>query len=134
MLFIAITSCEKEKTVSESELPSAIKSYLVTHFADCGVSKVVREKKKKKISHDINLSCGVNIEFNDQDQVIDIDGTSQLPNSVIPAPILAYTSLNYPNSVIIGWELEGSNQHIELNTATELVFDSSGNFLYSIQN
>ena len=113
----------------EKELPSSIKAYLETHFPSCRVVKIVKEKEDNKPSYDIDLDCGVNIEFYDNGEVIDIDGTSKLPDSVIPYNILNYTTTNYPNDFIIGWELEGNNQQVELNTTVVLEFDSVGNFM-----
>jgi hypothetical protein len=129
-LFIfSALGCEKEETISESELPVEIKTYLETHFPSCGILKIVKDKEENEQSFDIDLDCGVNIEFNGNNQVIDIDGTSKLPDSVIPDKILNYTATNYPNDFIIGWELEGNNQQVELNTNVVLEFDSDGDFL-----
>lgn len=129
-LFIfAFISCEKETIITEAELPTSIKTYLDTHFSTCNITKIIKDESKKELSYDITLDCGINIEFNGDNQVIDIDGTSQLPNSVIPSTILNYTATNYPNDFIIGWEIEGSNQQVELNTTLVLEFDSNGNFL-----
>lgn len=121
--------CEKEKTIDESELPLNIKTYLETHFADCNILKVARDTEDGQPSFDIDLDCGVNIEFYATGQVIDIDGSSKLPDSVIPDEILSYTTANYPNDFIIGWELEGDKQQVELNTDIELEFEIDGNFL-----
>lgn len=121
--------CEKEKTIDESELPLSVKTYLETHFADCNILKVAKDTEDGQPSIDIDLDCGVNIEFYATGQVIDIDGTSKLPDSVIPDEILAYTATHYPNDFIIGWDLEGDRQQVELNTDIELEFDMDGNFL-----
>ena len=125
----SIIGCGKEKVIKENELPLTIRTKLETHFASCNIIKIVKDKEDNELSYDITLDCGINIEFNGQNQVIDIDGVSQLPNSVIPAGILNYTSLNYPNDFIRGWELEGANQRIDLNSDLVLEFDANSNFL-----
>lgn len=129
ILFFSFYSCEKEKIINENKLPSAINTYVKTHFATCKITKIVKGKENNKLSYDLDLDCGVNIEFNDNNQVIDIDGISQLPDSTIPNNILSYISANYPNNFIIGWELEGNNQRVDLNTNIVLEFDSNGSFL-----
>lgn len=121
--------CEKEKTIGESELPLSIRTYLETHFPACNILKVVKDTEDNQPSYDIDLDCGVNIEFYATGQVIDIDGTFKLPDSVIPDKILDYTATHYPNDFIIGWELEGAKQQVELNIDIELEFDLDGNFL-----
>ncbi|MBA6154868.1 PepSY-like domain-containing protein [Gelidibacter maritimus] len=132
LLVFSAFGCEKEKIISESELPTSIKIYLETHFPSCGIIRIVKEKEDNKPSFDIDLDCGINIEFYANGQVIDIDGTSKLPDSVIPDKILDYTTTNYPDDFIIGWELEGNNQQVELNTIVVLEFDSDGNFLRTV--
>ncbi|PVX49295.1 putative PepSY-like beta-lactamase-inhibitor [Balneicella halophila] len=129
LMIFSVFGCEKEEIIKENELPSSIKSYLDTHFTSCNTTKIIKDEESNELSYDITLDCGVNIEFNGNNQVIDIDGTSQLPNSVIPSNILDYTSTNYSNDFIIGWELEGNNQRVEMNTNVVLEFDSNGDFL-----
>ncbi len=132
LLIFSAFSCEKEETISESEVPTSIKTYLEKHFPSCGIIRIVKEKEDNKPSFDIDLDCGINIEFYANGQVIDIDGTSKLPDSVIPDKILDYTTTNYSDDFIIGWELEGNNQQVELNTTVVLEFDSDGNFLRTV--
>lgn len=132
LLTFSVLSCKKEEMINENELPSSIKTYLQTHFTSCNTTKIIRDKEKNELSYDITLNCGVNIEFNGNNQVIDIDGTTQLPNTVIPSNILNYTSTNYPDNFIIGWELEGINQQIELNNTIVIEFDLSGKFLRTV--
>lgn len=129
LMVFSVYGCEKEEIIKENELPSSIRSYLETHFSSCNTTKIVKEKESNELSYDITLDCGINIEFNGSNQVTDIDGTSQLPNTVIPSNILDYTSTNYSNDFIIGWELEGNNQQVEMNTNVVLEFDSNGSFL-----
>ncbi|MBP8754743.1 MAG: PepSY-like domain-containing protein [Chitinophagales bacterium] len=127
-IFTAL-GCEKEGIINENKLPTDIKMYLETHFPSCSTIRIIKDEENKELTYDITLDCGINIEFNGNNEVIDIDGISQLPNSVIPSNILDYTLIEYPNDFIIGWELEGINQQIELNTTLVLEFDSNGNFL-----
>ncbi len=47
-------------------------------------------------------------------EVIDIEGLTKLPDSVIPAKLLEYATTNYPDNYIIGWELDDRNQQIKL--------------------
>ncbi len=75
------------------------------------------------------LSENVELTFNNTFQIIEIDGTTQLPDSVIPAAILDYVAQNYPNNFITNWELEDNHQQVELNDETELEFTLDGVFI-----
>ena len=117
LLAVFFISCEKESLIAENELPSEITTYLNTHFPSTPVT------------YEINLDGGFYLEFNKKRQIIDIEGTRKLPDSVIPSKIREYTSANYPSEDIIGWEKDGYNQQIKFNNGLELLFSQSGEFL-----
>ncbi len=126
----SLTSCEKETILAGQDIPTEIKSYASTHFPDCSISKAIRENSEKDEMYEISLSCNCKLEFNKQRNIIDIDCTSKLPDSVIPGTILSYANSNYPGNYIIGWEIQGSNQHVDLNNGVTLVFNMQGDFLH----
>lgn len=77
LLIFSFFSCDKEKIITENDLPTEIKTYLETHFSTCRITKVIKDKENNELSYDITLDCGINVEFNGNNQVIDIDGTSK---------------------------------------------------------
>ena len=83
MVFL-FTSCEREKIISSSDLPSEITSYISTHFPNNVIIQVVLERDGLTKTYDILLSESISLEFNRKKEIIDIDGVTQLPNSVIP--------------------------------------------------
>jgi len=125
-----LTSCEKEVVIPEQDVPTEIKSYVSTYFPDCTISKAIKEKDKNDEMYEISLSCNCKLEFNKQKNIIDIDCVSKLPDSVVPNNILSYVNTNYPNNYIVGWEIQGNNQNVELNNDATLVFNKQGGFIY----
>ncbi|MEZ5036519.1 MAG: PepSY-like domain-containing protein [Chitinophagales bacterium] len=79
--------------------------------------------------YEIRLSCGIKLEFNKQKEILDIDGNTKLPDSVIPSNILSYVNSNYATNFIIGWEFQSGNQEVLLNNNLVLVFNMAGDFL-----
>ncbi|MBZ0242130.1 MAG: PepSY-like domain-containing protein, partial [Bacteroidales bacterium] len=71
----------------------------------------------------------IELEFNSAYQIIEIDASTQLPNSVIPQSILDYVSEHYPDNYITDWELENNHQQIELDNGLELEFGLDGVFI-----
>ncbi|MBX2889244.1 MAG: PepSY-like domain-containing protein [Ferruginibacter sp.] len=124
-----LTSCEKETLLSEQDIPSEIKSFVSTHFPNCTISKAIKENDENDEAYEITLSCGVTLEFDKHIKVIDIDGTSRLPDSVIPHNILSYVNSNYAPNYILGWEILSNNQKVQLNNGLVLVFNMAGDFL-----
>jgi hypothetical protein len=79
--------------------------------------------------YEITLSEGIELKFNNKNQIINIDGKSKLPDSVIPKKIRQYIAKNYPNNVITDWEIEGKNQQIGLDNDLDLKFKKNGDFI-----
>lgn len=124
-----LTSCEKETILSAQDVPTEIKNYVSTHFPSCTITRAIEEKGENDEMYELTLSCGVKLEFDKHKNIIDIDGTSKLPDSVIPSKILSYVNSNYATNHILGWEIQSSNQEVQLNNGLTLVFNISGDFL-----
>lgn len=127
--FVFLTSCDKELHIPEHKIPIEIKNYVSTHFSSCSILRAVKENDENDEMYEINLSCGFKLEFNKNKGIIDIDGTTKIPDSVVPDKLLTYVGSNYPNNYIIGWEIQGSNQQVDLNNNVTLVFNMQGDFI-----
>jgi hypothetical protein len=128
VLFI-LSSCEKEKVIPASELPSEIKEYVSIHFPGHAIVKSVKEKEAFTKNYEVSLEGNFKLEFNKKNEIVEIDGVSKLPDSVIPEKIRAYVSENYPTNYITDWELEGKNQKVELDNGLDLEFTMNGDFI-----
>lgn len=131
MVFV---SCKKDKdnedvVLSDADIPAQIKNYVTLHFASGSINKAVKDKEPNSITYDVYLSNGTELEFDQNFNIIDIDGSAKLPDSVIPEKILNYVTEKYPGNYITGWELEANYQQVQLNNNVELEFDTEGNFL-----
>ena len=136
LVFLTIlTSCSSDDDnindvlLSEDEIPTAIKTYIETHFPSNTIVRAEKDTENNTITYEIYLNENINLEFDSASNIIDVDGVIQLPNSVIPQSILDYVSVNYPNNVITDWELEFNHQQVELNNNIELEFEMNGNFI-----
>lgn len=124
-----MTGCDKETVIPEQNVPTEIKNYVSSHFSSCSISKAIKETDENDEMYEITLSCAVKLEFNKQKEIIDIDGTTKLPDSVIPSNILSYVNSNYATNFIIGWELQSGNQEVQLNNNLVLIFNMAGELL-----
>ncbi|MBQ4915915.1 PepSY-like domain-containing protein [Maribacter sp. MMG018] len=115
--------------LSETEIPETIQSYITDHFGENMILNAEKETENNEVTYEIYLTDNTNLEFNSDLDIIDIDGTSKLPDSVIPATILDYTATNYPDNYITDWELELDHQQVELDNNVELEFDMNGDFI-----
>lgn len=126
---LLLASCTKEKIVGSDDLPATSTNYVTTHFPDQTIVHAVREYDDLQIKYTVYLKNGVKIEFNQNGEVKEIDGNNVLPDSVIPAAILAYVKSNYPSAFIKKWEVERTKQEVKLSNGITLEFDKNGNFL-----
>lgn len=124
-----LSACNDEEVIPSSELPSSIKNYISIHFPTNEIIQVVKDRDGFSKSYDVILAGSVSLEFNKKNDVVEISSIAQLPDSVIPEKIRQHTTANFPDNVIIGWELDDRNQQVKLNNGLELEFTKSGDFL-----
>lgn len=125
----ALTSCEKEKIVPSSDLPSEITEYVTTHFPNNLIIQSIENKDGFTKTYEVLLEGSFSLEFNRKKEVIEIDGITELPTSVIPTKIYDYVVANYPDNVITDWELNRKNQQVELDNEIGLEFNMNDDFL-----
>lgn len=122
-------SCEKEKVVSENDIPANSKNYITTHFPDQKITQAIKEIDDLRTTYIVYLDNSVKLEFNKSGEIRKIEGNSELPDSVIPSQILTYVESNYPSEYIKKWELDDNRQEVKLSNGLDLEFDKNGNFL-----
>lgn len=129
LLLTIMTSYAQDKDIPESKLPVEIHKYITTHFPNNKVIQVVEDNELFSKSYEVLLTDNIKLEFNGKNKITDIDGTSKLPDSVIPKTILAHVKSTYPKSVITDWELDNKIQQIKLDNNLDLEFNMQGKFL-----
>lgn len=128
-LILVTSACSKETVVPEEKLPASIRTYVDTHFPDNEILQVVKDRNGLNVSYELALSGSFTLEFDRKNEIKEIEGTTQLPDSVIPAKILDYVSVKYPGQFIKKWEKDDNRQEVELDNRLELVFNLAGDFL-----
>ncbi len=129
LLIFLFTACDKESVIAEDGLPKDVSTYIQTHFPEYEIVQIVKDRDGLSLSYDVILRGGYKLEFDRKGKIEGVEGSAKLPDSVIPAPVLAYVKANYPEQYIIDWELDGKGQEVKLVNGLELKFDKNGNFL-----
>lgn len=131
-LFMA---CEKDEILPESEMPTTVKEYVSTHFPDHGIIQAIKHTDGLELSYHVTLQDGFYLEFNRDEEVVEISGITKLPDTVIPAKILDFVQTNYSQNFIVQWEIDdsfefdGKKQEVELDNSLTLEFNESGDFI-----
>ena len=104
---VSSIGCDKDILLSESQLPSEIKTYVNTHFSDYSILQVTKDKDGFELTYDVILSEWITLEFNRKKEIIGIDGNknTKLFDSVISEKILTYVTSNYSNNYITEWKI-----------------------------
>lgn len=119
----------QDKVVLYSQVPSEIKDYVTTHFPKHSVIQSEIDMEGLSKQYELILSEGIELKFNNKNQIVEIDGKSKLPDNVIPKKIRQYILTNYPSNVITDWEIDGKNQQIGLDNDLDLEFKMNGDFI-----
>ncbi|RQP18155.1 MAG: hypothetical protein EAS52_06420, partial [Parapedobacter sp.] len=127
-VLVLVAACDKEKVVSADGLPSKAQTYITQHFPEHEILQVVKERDDLKTSYDVYLSEGYNLDFDKNGNIVGVEGSKKLPDSVIPSSILTYVNANYSDYFILDWELDDRGQEVKLSNGMELQFDKNGNF------
>lgn len=129
VLSVSLISCDKERFIEADKLPKEIRNYIDAHFSESTVLQAERDRDVFDKTFEVYLSNDVHLEFNRKEEIIDIDGSSKLPDSVIPSSLRNYVSAQYPTNVITDWELDDNRQKVGLDSGVELVFNTSGSYI-----
>src|SRR3546814_8669437 len=106
VILMMFTACDKESVIASDGLPKDAQLFITQHFPDHEIIQVVKERDDLKTAYDVHLSDGFNLDFDKKGNIISVEGTSKLPDSVVPEKIRAYVQANYPDYFIRDWELD----------------------------
>ncbi|AHF91656.1 hypothetical protein OPIT5_16975 [Opitutaceae bacterium TAV5] len=117
------TASARDIIIPADSLPQAARNFIATHFPGAAIFRAERDDD----SYDVYLNNNIEIEFTLAGEWDNIDGNGRaLPDSVIPAGILAYVRANYPSAFVVEIDRERSGYEIELSDRRELKFDKNG--------
>jgi hypothetical protein len=126
-------SCDKEEIITESQLPSASREFLKTHFDGVSITRIIQENEMFDKEYTVYLANGFKVDFEKSGAWDEINGfVNPLPQNILdlfPAGIVQYVNTTFPNSKIVKANKERFGYEIELNGGIELEFNSNGEFL-----
>jgi hypothetical protein len=129
LVIMIFMSCSKDVINPGDILPTEIKAYITTHYPSQSITESVIDKMDSLKTYEIKLNNSTSLEFDYKKEIVDIDGNTELPKSVISSKIFDYVRVNYPNNFITGWEMDEGKQEVEMNNSVDLEFDMNNDFL-----
>lgn len=128
-LLMTSTAFAQESSITERQLPQAVKQSVAKYFGKQNISAIVKDIDFSKTTYEVFFANGSKAEFRSNGELKDAENHSGLSSAVVPAKIQAYVKRNYPNTLITKWEKSRYKQEIQLNNGIDLEFDLSGRFL-----
>lgn len=114
---------------SVTSVPTEIQKFVNAHFPNNQIVAYKIDFDDGRSEHEIKLNDKIDLEFDHDLKVKNIDSKRALPDSVFPKEIREYISKNYPNNKAVEWERSRNGQKVELNNDVELYFDANGKFI-----
>lgn len=133
MLAVSVFSVSARDTITRdvNVLPTAAQTVLKNNFK-ASVSHIKIDKDLGRISeYDVVLNNGTEITF-DKDgnwKDVEMNNSTAVPSSFVPANITNYVKQNQKNSKIVGIEKERNGYSVDLANGVEIKFDKQGNFV-----
>lgn len=84
----SVTLSAQEEIIKESELPASAVTFLITNFKNNPIRTVVKDTDKRKVTFEVNLKDGTEVEFNQKGDWKEVDGDKKpIPTAFIPKAI-----------------------------------------------
>lgn len=115
-----------------NKLPAAAREFVKTQFPNSQISYLKVDKSLfSSTSYDVKLSNGVDLEFDNNGEWIEIDceNLRSIPMSVLPDSIRNYMKKEYPKHRVVKVERKHKGYELTLENDLEVDFDKYGNFL-----
>ena len=82
---LMIQSCDKDETISYSDLPANAKVFIESYFPNTSVIHAEKKKEGSKTVYDATLSDGTELEFDSSGNWIEVDcNYKAIPSGILP--------------------------------------------------
>ncbi|HSV76511.1 MAG TPA: PepSY-like domain-containing protein [Bacteroidales bacterium] len=126
---VTLAGCKAEKPLSSAEIPQEIAGFVTTHFPGNPILHSIKERDVFSHTYEILLEGNITLEFNRNRELTYLESATAISGAILPEPLQKYIKSNYPGTSIVEWDLEGRNQHVELDNGLSLIFNRNGEFL-----
>lgn len=131
LLFVGLSSCEDDRVIPESKLPTAAATFISTFYPNEPIIQIVQDFDESRLSREyyVTLQNLTRLEFNRRGEITEIDGRTAIPSGAIDSQLIEKATSLFPEAVAIGWELESDGQDLHLSNRVTLEFNRQGEFL-----
>lgn len=133
-IMASASSCDKKDvyTSDTSVLPAEAAKVVSDDFSHVTVNQVKIDKQSiGGDEYKVTFADGTEVEFDSNGKIEEAKAAkgSSLPESIIPAKVLAYVKANYANQKIVKIDFEKNKTEVELTSGMDLEFNAAGDFV-----
>lgn len=124
VVLISMACVAEDRPVVSDQLPAPAKEFLNVNYPGEKISYAVVDDDLIRPDYTVRLANGVEVQFDNSGALEKISARTGVPASVVPVQIADYVKANYPETIIIDYEVGRREYDVELTNGLELKFNS----------
>ena len=121
----SIACAAEDKPVTFDQLPTAAKEFINVNYPGEKMSYAFVDDDVIRPDYTVRLANGVEITFGHDGSLEKIETVGGVPDGVVPVQISDYVKSNYPDAVILEYEVGRKEYEVKLSNRLELKFNTS---------
>ena len=128
-LLFSLNACaDRKEVITFAQLPQAAQDAISQNFNAANISYVTKESGFST-EFEVRFTDGAEIEFDGDGALKKVDcKANAVPEALIPAEVMSYVKMTFPNAFITEWGQDDWGYKAELNNGLDLKFDKSYRF------
>ncbi|WP_081968481.1 PepSY-like domain-containing protein [Porphyromonas cangingivalis] len=115
---------DDDQVVGYRDLPAAAKSFIAEHFANVKVVKVEKDRDDGKITYEVRLSDGAELEFRQNGDWKEVNTrTYPVPTAIVPTQITQQIANRFPGAKILKISRSHKKYEVKLSNGLEVSFN-----------
>lgn len=129
LLFVVLTlslSCvADDKPVTYEILPASAKEFINVNFPGEKVSYAFADDDLVRPDYTVRLSNGTEIQFDHSGSLEKVSSRAGVPSGIVPVQITDYVKTNFPDAVIVEYEVGRRTYEVGLSNGLDLKFNNN---------
>lgn len=123
VVLISMACVAEDRPVVYEQLPAPAKEFINANYPGEKVSYIVVDDDIVKPDYTVRLANGVEIQFENSGALEKISARTGVPAAVVPVQIADYVKANFPDAVVVEYEIGRRDFSVDLSNGLELRFN-----------
>lgn len=123
VVLISMACVAEDRPIVYEQLPAPAKEFINANYPGEKVSYIVVDDDIVKPDYTVRLANGVEIQFENSGALEKISARTGVPAAVVPVQIADYVKANFPDAVVVEYEIGRRDFSVDLSNGLELRFN-----------